>query len=159
MSDSFENASHLTTELRKHPEKFRLKPARGRSEIWETMSVVSLCHPTSDSGTDNSNDTRDIDGFVVCNICRIAFKYDVKTTGSSHISRHVKTCKPQEKKQTLITTLVDKKVKLSESEKLNIKNAQLQYCVRGYHSFNSVENEGLVSLLQQLVNLAGKPSR
>ena len=128
------------------------------------MRVVSLCSAASASATlENQNcneiEVNDIVGFVVCSICRVAFKYDAKTTGCSHLGRHVNACKPQVKKQMLMTSLVEQKVKLSDREKLDIKNAQLQYCVRGYHSFNSLENEAMTSLLQQMVNLASKHGR
>ena len=32
----------------------------------------------------------------------------------------------------------------------------MQFCVRGYHSFNSLENDGLNTLIQTFVNIAGK---
>ena len=49
-----------------------------------------------------------------------------------------------------------KTLKLSESEKLAIKDSKLQFCVCGYHSFNSLENNGLNTLIQTFVNIAGK---
>ena len=69
------------------------------------MRVVSLCSAASASATlENQNgneiDGNDIFGFVVCSICRVAFKYDAKTTGCSHLGLHVKACKPQVKKNT-----------------------------------------------------------
>jgi len=113
VSNLFQKASQLTAELRKHPEKFRLKQAKGRSELWETMHVVSLCSAasasasaTSENQNGNEIDDNDIVGFVVCSICRVAFKYDAKTTGCSHFGRHLKACKPQVKKQILMTSLV-----------------------------------------------------
>ena len=56
----------------------------------------------------------------------------------------------------LLPILVKKTLKLSESAKLAIKDAELQFCVRGYHSFNSLENDGLNALIQTFVNIAGK---
>ena len=49
-----------------------------------------------------------------------------------------------------------KSTELSESETLAIKDAELQLCVRGYHSFNSLENDGLNTLIQTYVNIAEK---
>ena len=40
---------------------------------------------------------------------------------------------------------------VNDSEKLNIKNTELEFCVRGYHAFHVLENDGLIKLLQQFV--------
>ena len=40
-----------------------------------------------------------------------------------------------------------------------MKNAELQFCVRSYHSFKSLKIDGLVTLLQTFVNTAGKYGR
>jgi len=76
------------------------------------MHVVSLCSAASASATSedqngNEIDGNDIVGFVVSSICRVAFIYDAKTTGCSHLGRHVKACKPQVKKQIPMTSLVE----------------------------------------------------
>ena len=58
--------------------------------------------------------------FVACRICESVLKYDCKTTGSSHVKRHAKNCKPSEskKKQTLLTSHFNKnEVKLNDKEK------------------------------------------
>ena len=78
---------------------------------------------------------------------------------SSHIMGHAENCKPRQNKykQQLLTSYFNKKtLKLSKSEKLAIKDAELQFCVRGYHSFNSLENDGLNTPIQTFVNIAGK---
>ena len=51
------------------------------------------------------------------------------------------------------------RVKPTDAEKQGIKESQLQYCVQGHHSFKSLENEGLHSLLQTMVNIAAKHGR
>ena len=56
----------------------------------------------------------------------------------------------------LLPILINKTLKLSESETRAIKDAKLQFCVRGYHSFNSLKNDGLNTLMQTFVNIAGK---
>ena len=79
-----------------------------------------------------------------------------------HIKRHAENCKPPEskKEQTQLTSHFNRKeVKLSDAEKLDIKNARLKFCVRGYHSFNSLENEGLLFFLQTIANIAGRRGR
>ena len=86
-------------------------------------------------------------------------KYNSRTTGSSHSKRHAEYCKPRQSKykQQLLTFHFNKKtLKLSESGKLAIKDVKLQFCVRGYHSFNSLENDGLNTLIQTFVNIAEK---
>ena len=47
-----------------------------------------------------------------------------------------------------------KNTEASESEKLAIKDAELRFCVHGYHSFNSLENDGHNTLIQTFVNIA-----
>ena len=96
-----------------------------------------------------------------CNICKLVLRYDAKATGSSHLNRHAQTCKrPQTKTiQSQVKTLFSRKIKLTDAEKQGIKESQLQYCVRDHHSFKSLENEGLHSLLQTMVNIAAKHGR
>ena len=40
-----------------------------------------------------------------------------------------------------------------------MKNAELEFCVRGNYSFNSLENERLLFFLQTIANIAGRPVR
>ena len=80
-------------------------------------------------------------------------------TRSLHIKQHAENCMPRESKykQQLLTFYFNKKtVKLSESEKLAIKDAELQFCICRYHSFNSLENDRLNTLIQTFVNITGK---
>ena len=109
----------------------------------------------------NSPDSQPINGFVLCNICKQVLRYDAKVTGSSHLNRHAQTCKrPQTKTiQLQLTSLFNKKIKPTDAKKQGIKESQLQYCVQGHHSFKSLENEGLHSLLQTMVNIAAKHGR
>ena len=95
------------------------------------------------------------------NICKQVLRYDVKVTGFSHLDRHAQTCKRLQTKtiQPQLTSLFNKKIKLTNAEKQGTKESQLQYCVRGHHSFKSLENEGLRSLLQTMVNIAAKHER
>ena len=113
----------------------------------------------NDTETKNDTTLSSLDGIVVCYICKSVLKYDSKTTGSSLIKRHAENCKPRQSqyKQQLLTSHFNKKtLKLSESEKLAIKDAELQFCVREYHSFNSLDNDGLNTLIQTFVNIAEK---
>ena len=43
-------------------------------------------------------------------------------------------------------------------EKLDIRNAKLEFCVRGYHRFNFLENEGMITLLQTFVDIYSRRS-
>ena len=69
------------------------------------------------------------------------------------IASHVKV---NTSNNCLLPILIKKTLKLSKSEKLAIKNSALHFCVRGYHSFNSLKNDGLNTLIQTFVNIAGK---
>ena len=123
------------------------------------MKVVARCSQPNDTKTKNATTLSSLNGIVVCYICKSVLKYDSRTTGSSHIKRHTENGKPRQSKykQQLLTSIFNKKTpKLSESEKLAIKDAELQFCVRGYHSFNSLENDDLNTLIQTFVNIAGK---
>ena len=96
----------------------------------------------------------------MCTVCKLVLNYNCKKTESSHIKRHAEHCKPEphgSKKQQLLTShFNNKSINLNDLERLEIKNVELEFCVRGSHSFNSLENHGLITLLQQLVNIAGK---
>ena len=98
-------------------------------------------------------------GIVVCSTCKSVLKYDCKTTESLLVKRHTENCKsPQNKNEQALFALHFniKEVKLNDLEKLDIKNAELEFCMRGYHSFNSSKNEGLITLLQTFVNIVIK---
>ena len=96
----------------------------------------------------------------MCTVCKSVLNYDCKKTGSSQIKCHAAHCKPEphgNKKQQLLTSHFNSKsIKLNDSERLKIKNAELEFCVRGNHFFNSLENDDLITLLQQLVNIASE---
>jgi len=49
-----------------------------------------------------------------------------------------------------------KLLKTNDSEKLDIKIAELEFCICGYHAFHALENHSLVNVLQQSVNNAGE---
>ena len=122
------------------------------------MKVVARYSQSNDTETKNATTLSSLDRIVVCYICKSVSEYDSRTR-STHIKRHAENCKPRQSKykQQLLTSHFNKKtLKLSESEKLAIKDAKLQFCVRGYHSFNSLENNGLNTLIQTFVNIAGK---
>ena len=149
----------LTYELKRYLERFIFSPATGRAEFWKTISVVARCFDQENANATNTR-PRTLPGIVVCTICKSVLNYDCEKAGSSHIKRHAEHCKPEphgSKKQQLPTShFNNKSIKLNDSERLEIKNAELEFCVRGSHSFNSLENDGLITLLQQLVNIAGK---
>ena len=154
-------SKHLISEVQNFPERFNFLPAPGRSDFWKTIRIVIRRVQSEGAGASDVQATESpLPGVVSCSICKCILKYDSKSTGSSHVKRHTEHCKPSKGKQELLTSLLNKKtLKLNESEKVNIKNAELQFCVRGYHSFNSLENDGLVTLLQTFANTAAKHRR
>ena len=48
---------------------------------------------------------------------------------------------------------------LSLKERNDVKRAEVAFCVRGYHSINSVESDGLQKLLQTYVDIAAAKGR
>ena len=124
------------------------------------QSVFNYLWPGDSENSDNP-DSQPINGFVQCNIRKQMLRYDAKVTGSSHLNRHAHTCKRSQTKpiQPQLTSLFNKKIKPTDAEKQGIEESQLQYCVRGHHSFKSLENEGLRSLLQTMVTISAKHGR
>ena len=92
------------------------------------MTVLARCFQSNDAETKNATILSSLDGIVVCYICKSVLKYDSRTTGFFHIKRRAENCKPRQSKykQQLLTSHFNKKtLKLSESEKLVIKDAEL----------------------------------
>ena len=48
------------------------------------------------------------------------------------------------------------KPQLSQQDKDHLKRKQTEYCIEGYHSFKSIEHEGLLNSLQTAVDLGAK---
>jgi len=93
----------------------------------------------------DAQSSRTLSEVVVCKFCKSVLKYDWKKIGSSHIKCHTEHCKPSpdvNKKQQLQTLHFNCKIlKINDSEKLDIKNAEFEFCVRGYHAFHALEND------------------
>ena len=152
-SHIFQTAQALSLEIQKNPTKFQYTGSPGRAEFWKSFSTLSVCVENEDASASNSTAT--VPGFVICKNCKTVMRFDNKLTGSSHIKRHAETCsQPQPLIQQSLPFV--KKMKLNDAEKLAIKNAQLDFCVRDYHSFNALEADGLCGLLQTVANIAAK---
>jgi hypothetical protein len=146
-------AQQLTNELKAFPGRFVLKPTEGKSDFWGSFCLIIRTEGTSSDS--------DISGYVVCKRCKSALTYNPKGTGSSHLRRHHYSCDKgvlAKGQQTLVST-VARKVTLSEQEKFDMKRAELGFVVLGHQSFNSLENEGLTSLMQLMVTLGSKHGR
>ena len=60
-------------------------------------------------------------------------------------------------KETNAVNFTFLQVKLNDTGKLDIKNARSEFCERGNHTYNSIENERLLFFLQQpIANIAGR---
>jgi len=149
-----ENAQKLTSELQRRPERFSFLPGPGHAEFWKSLSVVARYYNSENADATDAQ-SRTSSGVVVCKVSKSVLKYVWKKTGSSNIKRHTEHCKPspdENKKQQLLTSHFNyKTLKINDSEKLDIKNAELEFCVRDYHAFHALENDGLIILLQQFV--------
>ena len=144
-------AEILNTEIKMFPGRFTLTIARGRAEFWKSFDAISRLNDNEDG----NSIPRIVEGYFVCRFCKHVLKYDSKIIGSSTLSRHAENCyKLQGISQPLISSTFKKLTVLSEKQKNKIKNAELGFCVMGHQSFNSLENEGLIGLLQTFVNIA-----
>ena len=130
-------AQQLTSDIKKNHGKYDFKPASGKANFWSNFRSISQYLLPGGSENSDSPDSQTINGFVQCNICKQVLRYDAKVIGSSYLNRHAQTCKQSQTKtiQPQLISLFNKKIKLTDIEKQGIKESQLQYCVRGHHSF------------------------
>ena len=142
-------AEILTTEIRMFPGRFIFTIARGRAEFWKSFDAISwlnemkmriLYHAMSKASSSA--------GF--------ASTYWNTTQRSRVPPPLVAMRNCSNKLQGISWPLISSSFKKLTilSEKYKIKNVELGFCVMGHQSFNSLENEGLISLLQTFVNIA-----
>jgi hypothetical protein len=134
---------------------------KGNNEIWQ--NDISLI------GKKHENNVIDIlEGWAACNYFYASYRTHSKKDsdgkrknyGLNGIHDHLKVCKSKTKTNVIInqghqssspaiqSKLSFYKKGLSEKFKLKLKDAELKYIVAGSHSFHSLENDGILELVQ-----------
>lgn len=132
--------------------RYTLKAATNmKSEIWKTFPLVY-----------ERKDDKEVaaDYFCACVKCYRVYQYkdsNGKHFGTKNQIEHVKRCTGVlTNSQLTIKQCTKQKVQLSAADFSNLKQKQMLYCVNGYHSFKSVENDGFIDLLQTCADLGAK---
>ena len=127
-----------------------------KSDIWKDFTLLA---------EDSDGDMVVIKEWAACRYCFIGFRThkEGKNLGSSHMQRHALQCESkartsgnivkQQPKQPVISNFAFVKKGLTPSQSEQLKMAELQFVINGQHSFNCVENDGLLTLAQQCVSI------
>ncbi|CAF4200788.1 unnamed protein product [Rotaria sordida] len=164
------DADNLTAQQIQNKLKFKyfelVKNEKGNNDIWK--NDVSLV------GKKNENDIIDVlEGWIACNYCHTAYRTHSKKDsngkrknfGLNSMHDHLKQCKLKSKANEINNQndktsgffiqpkfAYNKKV-LPDKYKLKLKDAELKFVVAGSHSFNSLENDGLLQLFQTGIDI------
>ncbi|CAF1117939.1 unnamed protein product [Rotaria magnacalcarata] len=147
-----------------------VKNEKGNNEIW--INDVSLI------GQKNENRLTDIlEGWAACNYCYMAYRTHSKKDsdgkrknhGLNGIHDHLKHCKCKLKSKISLVNNKQQNVQITtpsthpkfafnkkalpEKYKLKLKDAELKFVVAGSHSFNSLENGGILTLIQTSIEI------
>ena len=116
-------------------------------------------------------------GWAACNHCMMAYRThskpdsdgNRKNNGLNSIHHHIKECKSRLAKSTSTTNGVTKwpvqttltrftyhKNKLSDNLTEKLKDAELKFVVAGAHSFNLLENGGIIDLVQTAIEIGSQ---
>jgi hypothetical protein len=81
---------------------------------------------------------------------------DGSNYGTKNLLDHVRACRDQPKGQMSLHQCLNQTPQLSKHDLARLKRKQVEYVVNGFHSFRSVENPGLINLLQTCVDFGAK---
>ncbi|CAF1406608.1 unnamed protein product [Adineta steineri] len=147
-----------------------IKNIKGNSETWS--NDISLVGRINDNGEEEI-----FEGYAACNYCYSTYRTHStkdkhgqrKNYGLKSLHQHLKECSHKLKKrphvissssttntlpqppsllQTFIPKFTYNKNKLSAKYQNKLKDAELKFVVAGSHSLNSLENNGILELLQ-----------
>jgi len=125
--------------------------ANVKSEIWKKFSLVFEI---------KENEEIPVNYYCACIKCNKVYQFKDsagKNFGTKNQQEHFKHCTGVlPNSQLKIQQCLKRKIQLSPAELTTLKQKQIFYCVSGYHSFRSVENNGLISLMQNCVDLGAK---
>ena len=129
-------ANNLEKLLKENSTRITLQAKQSaKSEIWKTFREILL------DGTLQEY-------MCACNRCKK--KLSCKpSAGTSHLQRHVASCALlRAQGQLTLQQSIAAPRGLSVKERNDVKRAEVAFCVRGYHSINSVGSDGLRKQLQ-----------
>lgn len=123
-----------------------------KSEIWKKFAMVFE--------TNESAEEVPVNYYCACIKCNKVYQFKDSTGknfGTKNQQEHIKHCTGGlSNSQLKIQQCMKRQIQLSPSELMTFKQKQVSYCVSGYHSFRSVENSGLINLMQNCVELGAK---
>jgi hypothetical protein len=143
-------------------------------ELWvNDISLVGLI--------DDNGQQQIFDGWAACKHCFTAYRthskkddsQNRKNYGLTSLHTHVKECRarpikipfststdvaPKESTpvQTLIPRFAYNKNQLSERLQTQLKDAELKFATAGSHSFNALENDGVLDLVQTAIDIGAQ---
>lgn len=143
-------------------------------DIWQNdISLVAF--------VDDDQDQQVLDGWAACRHCLVAYRTHSKKDGSgsrknyglTSLHTHVKECRMHAKKgqpitstdvepkqsgliQTHIPRFAFNKNLLTDHLQTQLKDAELKFVTAGSHSFNALENDGLLDLFQVGIDIGAK---
>ena len=143
-----------------------MKNDKASHEVWATdFSVIAV------KDSDDETNSKILDGWAACNHCMAVYRTHSKKDkdglrknyGLSSLHAHVKECKKRvvakkatsfvKQIQTRIPTFAFNKNKLNARLAEKLKDAELKFIVAGAHSFQSLENDGFVELVQTAIDI------
>jgi len=132
--------------------KYKLKiNSNAKSDVWKQFPLVyEVCE----------GEEKEVKHFCACSKCFKVYQHrdsSGRHFGTRNLLEHTRRCvggaqKPQLQLQQCVT----RKVQLSKTEVSTLKRKAVEYCVEGYHSFRSVEQKGLINLMQTCVDYGAK---
>jgi hypothetical protein len=132
----------------------------GKADIWQKFSIV---HQKVDaSSSDQPHDSKDevALNYTACNKCLKVYQLkdsSGKPLGTKNLLEHGKRCAGAlTHKQLQIQQCMVQKPTLSTSDLALLKQKQAEYCFEGYNSFRSVENKGLLNLMQTCADFGAR---
>jgi len=131
-------------------DKYKLKVnSDAKSEVWQQFPLVyEVCE----------GEEKEVKYCCACSKCFRVYQYrdsSGRHFGTRNLLEDTQQCvggvgKPQ------LQQCVTRKVQLSKTEVSTLKRKAVEYCVKGYHSFRSVEQKGLINLMQTCVDYGAK---
>lgn len=128
----------------------------GKADIWKKFSLVF-------TKTEDEQQLQPVKHFCACNKCFKVYQYKdadgEKAFGTKNLINHAKQCVGSVRSsqvQMKLAQCLSTKPRITQQDLSLLKLKQVEYCVTGYHSFRSIEHEGLSNLLQTCIYLGAK---
>ena len=154
-----------------------IKNQKSTHELWSNnISLVGLI--------DDDGKQQVLEGWAACNYCMAAYRthskkdadQNRKNYGLTSLNAHIKECRARLSKiptttasgvvpkesvpvQTLIPRFAYNKTQLSEQLQTQLKDAELKFVAAGSHSFNALENDGILDLVRTAINIGAQAGK